>query len=40
MMNKGIIIDEGTPAKIKKDTNTTNLREAFFKLIEGDKNEK
>lgn len=31
MMNKGIIIDEGTPAKIKKDTNTTNLREAFFK---------
>ena len=39
MMNKGVIIDEGTPEKIKKDTNTTNLREAFFKLIEGDNNE-
>lgn len=39
MINKGVIIDEGTPAKIKKDTETTNLRDAFFKLIEGDKNE-
>ncbi len=39
MINKGVIIDEGTPAKIKKDTQTTNLRDAFFKLIEGDKNE-
>ena len=39
MINKGIIIAEGTPAKIKKDTQTTNLRDAFFKLIEGDKNE-
>ena len=39
MINKGVIIAEGTPAKIKKDTQTTNLRDAFFKLIEGDKNE-
>ena len=39
MINKGIIIAEGTPAKIKNDTQTTNLRDAFFKLIEGDKNE-
>ena len=39
MINKGVIIDEGTPAKIKKDTQTTNLRDAFFKLIEGDNHE-
>ena len=39
MMNKGIIICEATPAEIKKKTNTSNLRDAFFKLIEGDKNE-
>lgn len=39
MINKGIIIAEGSPDKIKKQTNTTNLRDAFFKLIEGDTNE-
>ena len=39
MINKGVIIDEGTPVKIKKDTQTTNLRDAFFKLIEGDNHE-
>ena len=39
MINKGIIIAEGSPDKIKKQTNTTNLRDAFFKLIERDTNE-
>lgn len=40
MINKGKIIKEGTAAKIKKDTKTTNLREAFFYLIGGNENEK
>lgn len=35
MINKGKIIATGTPDKIKKDTKTTNLRDAFFKLIGG-----
>ena len=35
MMNKGVIIKEGTPSKIKDDTKTTNLREAFFSLVGG-----
>lgn len=35
MINKGLVIKEGTPDKIKKDTNTTNLIDAFFKLIGG-----
>ena len=39
MMNKGSIIAEGTPNKIKTDTGSTNLRDAFFKLIEGDNHE-
>ena len=39
MINKGVIIKEGTPDKIKKDTNTTNLRDAFFVLIGGVSNE-
>lgn len=40
MINKGKIIKEGTPSKINKDLKTTNLRDAFFKLIkEEDKNE-
>ena len=33
MINKGIVINSGTPDKIKKDTNTTNLRDAFFTLV-------
>lgn len=33
MINKGVIIKEGTPDKIKKETKTTNLRDAFFVLI-------
>ena len=40
MINKGIVIKEGTPDEIKKDTKTTNLRDAFFKLIGGALNEK
>ena len=39
MINKGIVIKEGTPEKIKKETNTTNLRDAFFTLIGGSSNE-
>lgn len=39
MINKGIIIKEGTPEKIKKETKTTNLRDAFFSLIGGKKDE-
>lgn len=39
MINKGIVIKEGTPTTIKKDTKTTNLRDAFFALIGGSSNE-
>ena len=39
LIHKGKIIKSGTPLDIKEETNTTNLRDAFFKLIEGDKNE-
>lgn len=35
MVNKGKVIIEGTPNEIKKKTNTSNLRDAFFKLIGG-----
>ena len=35
MINKGKIIKTGTPEEIKKDTNTTNLRDAFFTIIGG-----
>ena len=35
MINKGKIIKSGTPEEIKKDTNTTNLRDAFFAMIGG-----
>lgn len=40
MINEGVIIKEGTPESIKRDTKTTNLRAAFFKLIGGVKDEK
>lgn len=33
MINKGVVINSGTPEKIKQDTNTTNLRDAFFAMI-------
>ena len=39
MINKGIVIKEGTPNSIKKDTKTTNLRDAFFALIGGTNDE-
>lgn len=39
MINKGKIIKEGTPIEIKKETHTTNLRDAFFALIGGVQNE-
>ena len=39
LIHKGKIIKSGTPKEIEKETNTTNLRDAFFKLIEGEDNE-
>ena len=39
MINKGIVIKEGTPSEIKKSTKTTNLRDALFTLIGGVSNE-
>ena len=33
MINKGKIIATGTPEKIKKETKTNNLRDAFFALV-------
>ena len=35
MINKGKIIKSGAPEEIKKATNTTNLRDAFFAMIGG-----
>lgn len=40
MINEGVVIKRGTPEEIKEFTKTTNLRDAFFKLIEGVKDEK
>jgi len=39
MVNRGVVIKEGTPENIKKDTKTTNLRDAFFALIGGVRDE-
>ncbi len=39
LINKGIVIAHGTTKKIEKETNTTNIRDAFLSLIEGDNNE-
>ena len=39
LINKGEIIAIGTPKEIEKDTNTSNIRDAFFKLIGGSNNE-
>lgn len=39
LIHKGKIIKTGTPSTIIKETNTTNLRDAFFNLIGGDINE-
>lgn len=35
MINKGNIIASGTPQELKDETETTNLRDAFFAYIEG-----
>ena len=35
MINKGIVIKQGTPKQIKEDTKTSNLRDAFFAMIGG-----
>lgn len=39
LINKGKIITIGTPKEIEKNTHTSNIREAFFKLIGGYNNE-
>ncbi|MBR4618196.1 MAG: ATP-binding cassette domain-containing protein [Bacilli bacterium] len=39
LINKGEIIAIGTPKEIEKSTKTTNIRDAFFKLIGGNYNE-
>ena len=39
LINKGEIIAIGTPKEIEKETNTTNIRDAFFKLLGGNYNE-
>ena len=39
LINKGKVIAMGTPKEIKEQTNTSNIRDAFFKLIGGLKNE-
>ena len=35
LLNKGEVIAVGTPKEIEEKTNTTNIRDAFFKLIGG-----
>lgn len=39
LINKGTIVAIGTPDEIKMNTNTTNLRDAFFTLIGGETDE-
>jgi len=39
MINHGKVIETGAPQRIKELTNTTNLRDAFFRLIGGVSNE-
>ncbi len=39
LINKGKVIAIGTPDEINKQTETTNIRDAFFKLIGGANNE-
>ena len=39
MVHKGKIIKTGTPKSIMQDTDTSNLRDAFFALIGGSENE-
>ena len=35
LLNKGEVIAIGTPKEIEEKTNTTNIRDAFFKLVGG-----
>ena len=39
MLNKGVVIKEGTPLQIKEETHTNNLRDAFFKVLGDESNE-
>ena len=39
LLNKGEVIAIGTPKEIEEQTNTTNIRDAFFKLIGGSRDE-
>ena len=39
LINNGRIIATGTPEEINKQTKQSNLRDAFFKLIGGVKND-
>ena len=39
MIHKGKVVKTGSPDGVKKDTNTTNLRDAFFTIIGGASNE-
>ena len=39
LVHKGEVIEIGTPKEIEKKTKTNNLRDAFFVLIGGGKNE-
>ena len=39
LIHKGKIISTGSPKEIEEKTQTTNLRDAFISLIEGDHNE-
>ena len=40
MIHKGSVLKTGTPEEIKKETKTTNLRDAFFCLLGGAEDEK
>ena len=39
MIHKGKVLKIDTPKKIMEETHTTNLRDAFFHLIGGEKDE-
>ena len=39
MIHHGRVLQLASPIEIKKETNTTNLRDAFFSLIGGSENE-
>ena len=39
LIHKGKLVKEGTPESIIKETKTSNLRDAFFKVVGGVDNE-